>query len=144
VTDVLALLHKLSNIVRRQPHLVVEIDVGFGDNMTRTEFQEHGMLAAAAYKRIWREIEVEFKALRSLLLADERGFFQMRYITTREVLNGLEPPEDTEEDTVVLKMEFKFMRSLDLIRLVESDPVTDEDTLISSRQYAIEGNQIEE
>jgi hypothetical protein len=129
--------------LRRQPHLVIEIEISYGENMSRAEFQEHCLVVAAIYRRVWREIEAGMESLRPLLVANEVGFFKMEITTTPEALDGIESPDDHEGDVVVITREFRFMRSLDsfLIMIVEYDPETDEYPENRSQIYVIEGEQ---
>jgi hypothetical protein len=80
-----------------------------------------------------------------LIKEDHRGFFSMRYTTTRAALNGTEYEHERVEEEVVLRVEFMFMRSFDsfLIRVLQYDAPTDEEILTDSQQYAIDGEQTE-
>jgi hypothetical protein len=113
--------------------------------MTLAHLQAKYMLAAAAYRRIWREIEIEIEGLRPLLVAEHRPFFLMRYTTTRSALNGNQR-QDGAEVTVEMQAEFKYMMTLDSfsIRLVEIDLATTNETLLLRQEIAIEETETQQ
>lgn len=138
LTSTSLLAHRqLPNLLNRQPHLAVQVDISA--EMSRERFQEIVLSASSAYEKVWDEIKNTVKILGN---GGTASFFSMEYPFTGPDDEGDDDgwvEEDEAIRNVTLAGRLKSVRPTGsfITKIVEIDELTGEEEETFSQPFVI-------